>query len=65
MKRAGLVLLIILGAATLLSSLAFSQGKDRVDPGQMFAKQCASCHTVPDPGLPADKVWMNQVRETT
>jgi len=65
MIRAGIALLILVGAATFLAAPAVPKGEDRPDPGRMFAKQCANCHTVPDPGLPADRVWIDQVRETT
>ena len=65
MKHATIFALTVLGAATLLTPPARSAGGDQPDSARMFAKQCASCHTVPDPGLSVDKVWINQVRETT
>lgn len=33
-------------------------------PATLFATACASCHAVPDPGLPADRIWIDQVRRT-
>jgi mono/diheme cytochrome c family protein len=58
-------ILLLLVTAVVFTRPARSEGEDRPDPGKMFANKCASCHAVPDPGLPADKVWINQVRETT
>ena len=65
MIRAGIAILVFAGAATLLCPPAASQGEDAPDPGRMYAKQCASCHTVPDAGLAWDRVWIDQIRETT
>jgi mono/diheme cytochrome c family protein len=33
-------------------------------PAKLFADNCASCHAVPDPGLAADRPWIDQVRRT-
>jgi hypothetical protein len=33
-------------------------------PAELFAKSCAPCHAVPDPGLAADRPWIEQVRRT-
>lgn len=32
---------------------------------KLFAAQCASCHTIPDPARETDKVWLAQVKETS
>jgi hypothetical protein len=34
-------------------------------PAELWAARCAACHTVPDPGLRADRAWLDQVRRTT
>jgi len=33
--------------------------------GETFTTQCASCHTVPDPGLRTDLAWLDQINRTT
>jgi len=35
------------------------------DAAAHFTTRCASCHSVPYPGVRADRVWLGQVRETT
>jgi cytochrome c2 len=35
------------------------------DPvGKMFAKRCATCHTVPDPAIRTDLAWLDQINRT-
>ena len=34
------------------------------DPARLFVSRCASCHTLPDKELRADRAWIGQVRDT-
>ena len=33
--------------------------------GEMFKKNCASCHITPDLRFKADKAWLGQIKETS
>ena len=44
---------------------AYGGDEDKHDPAKIFTARCASCHTLPDPGVRSDKVWLAQIRETT
>jgi len=46
------------------AAAAFAAGAEDPAPADLFGKACASCHAVPDPGLPADRIWIDQVRRT-
>ena len=35
------------------------------DAAHLFRARCANCHTVPDPALPTDRAWLDQVNRTT
>jgi len=55
---ASLVGLVAVGLSALPT-----HGSD--DPSAaLFAERCASCHTLPDPAMEADRVWAGQVRRT-
>jgi cytochrome c5 len=45
------------------AAAAAGAGEDPA-PAKVFGEACASCHAVPDPGLPADRAWIDQVRST-
>lgn len=36
----------------------------RRETARLFAKQCASCHVLPDASLPTDRAWLGRVMET-
>ena len=54
----------LLGLAVLFVAEPTS-GRERPEVAGFFAKNCAACHTVPDPTVPADRAWLEQVRRTT
>lgn len=47
----------------LLACLPAAAGEH--DPKKIFTARCAGCHSVPDPAIRSDAVWLAQVRETT
>ena len=58
-----LVLIVLIAAiAVLPETLSIGQGHSA---GEIFAARCASCHTVPDPGLRTDLAWLDQINRTT
>lgn len=54
--------LLLIGVA-LASSAAF--GAEDKKTRQLFVKQCASCHSVPDPAIRTDMAWLDQVNRTS
>ncbi len=32
--------------------------------GELFQRSCMACHLPPDPELPRDRAWLNQVKDT-
>jgi len=50
-------------AAVLLLPLA-ARGDDGKEAQRIFETRCASCHTIPDPGLRGDRAWLGQVPRT-
>jgi cytochrome c5 len=46
------------------AAAALAAAAEDTAPAAVFGKRCASCHAVPDPGLPADRLWIDQVRRT-
>lgn len=58
-------LLPVILAAAAFSVPASAGDEDKHDPKKIFTARCASCHTVPDPGVRSDKIWLTQIRETT
>ncbi len=32
--------------------------------GELFTRSCMACHLPPDPELPRDRAWLNQVKDT-
>lgn len=32
--------------------------------GELFKSSCMACHLPPDPELPRDRAWLNQVKDT-
>ena len=34
-------------------------------PAALFQESCAACHAIPDPTLPMDLAWLDQVERTT
>ena len=46
-------------------SLAIGQGDDAFKPGPFFEQKCSMCHVVPNPELPTDRAWADQVLRTT
>lgn len=55
-------LLLLLGA--FLVPTRPSAGGDP-EPGPLFTRNCAPCHTVPDPALRADRAWLERIHRTT
>ena len=56
--------LLMLGLAIgILSATAFGDNDDKTR--MLFAKQCASCHSVPDPAIRTDMAWLDQVNRTS
>ncbi|MFQ5505199.1 MAG: hypothetical protein ACE5F1_10425 [Planctomycetota bacterium] len=53
-------------AASLLLAAAPAQERDRkLRVDELFRSRCATCHTVPDPAIPTDLAWLDQVKRTT
>jgi hypothetical protein len=38
---------------------------DEPEAARLWTERCASCHVVPEPKLPADRLWIAQVAGTT
>ena len=57
--------LIPLGLLMVIASIAIGQGEDAFRPGPFFTSKCAMCHLVPNPKLPTDRAWADQVLRTT
>ena len=55
--------LLLLAAAFSLPAVGGDEAG--FDATALFAARCASCHSVPYPGVRTDRVWLGQVRETT
>ena len=57
------ILLVLIAAIVVLpTTTSTGQGQSA---GEIFAARCASCHTVPDPGLRTDLAWLDQINRTT
>lgn len=57
------ILLVLIAAIVVLPATpSTGQGQSA---GEIFTTQCASCHTVPDPGLRTDLAWLDQINRTT
>lgn len=56
-----------IGAAALCAQQGHDvqRRKARDHIGHLFHQRCASCHTVPDPALPTDLAWLDQVNRTS
>jgi hypothetical protein len=54
--------IVLLGVA-LASSAVFGAGDKKTQ--QLFVKQCAGCHSVPDPAIRTDMAWLDQVSRTS
>ena len=54
--------LLLLGLG-LIGATAFGENDDKTR--KLFAKQCASCHSVPDPAIRTDMAWLDQVNRTS
>ena len=53
----------------LFAAVAFDVGFAQEAPkdhgaGALFAKRCASCHTVPDVRFATDRAWMDRILVT-
>lgn len=57
------ILLVLIAAIVVLPTTP-STGQGH-SAGEIFAARCASCHTVPDPGLRTDLAWLDQINRTT
>ncbi len=57
-------ILLCLSVAVLVIPLAETPGQDPT-VAEIFTAQCASCHTVPDPGMRTDLAWLDQINRTT
>ncbi len=57
-----ILLVLITAIAVLPATPSTGQGHSA---GEIFAARCASCHTVPDPGLRTDLAWLDQIKRTT
>lgn len=57
-------------AMVLGSSAAQAQSQGHAAPAaikemsKLFESQCSSCHLPPDPALPTDRAWLNQIKDT-
>ncbi len=55
---------------TMLAALAAApaataqQVTDKIDVGQVFARNCAKCHQPPDPAFAVDRAWITQLADT-
>ena len=49
--------------ATAFVADSFAQGKpdETAPPKEIFAKQCASCHSNPDARFATDRAWLDRV----
>ncbi|MHC4957725.1 MAG: hypothetical protein ACYTGN_05060 [Planctomycetota bacterium] len=63
MRLTPLALVVALATAALLHAPA-SEGGESDDAAKLFAARCATCHTVPDPGVRTDAAWLEQVDRT-
>jgi len=34
------------------------------ESAELFSGSCAACHLPPDPALPTDAAWLNQIQDT-
>ena len=57
-------ILVVLIAAIAVLPAPQSTGQDPT-VGEIFTARCASCHTVPDPGMRTDLAWLDQINRTT
>ena len=55
----------VIFVAAALSVPAIGGDEDKHNPAKIFTARCASCHTMADPGVRSDKIWLAQIRETT
>jgi hypothetical protein len=58
------VLAAAASGAALVALVPRSSAEDHPGPAQVWAQSCATCHSVPDPALSADRTWTEQVRDT-
>ncbi len=56
------LLVLIAAIAVLPATPSTGEGHS---VGEIFSARCASCHTVPDPGLRTDLAWLDQINRTT
>ncbi len=65
--RFALPVFAVLAASALLAAARADEGSSK-EPASaatdLFAERCATCHTPPDPGFEADRIWIDQVRRT-
>ena len=60
--------LALTGLLLASSAPIHSQGHDSENPrervAKLFANACSNCHLPPDPDLPTDRAWLNQIKDT-
>ena len=65
MRPIHLLLLLPLAGFLLPTTEPAARGQeDGIDAAGLFAKSCASCHSIPDPDLPGDRAFLAQVKDT-
>ncbi len=57
--------LIPLVLLLVIASMAIGQGEGEFKPGPFFKSKCSMCHVMPNPKLPTDLAWADQVLRTT
>ena len=63
-RSQGKALLLTLAGLFLGSQAMARMQENPAQTGKLFQRSCAGCHTVPDPGIRTDRVWLQQIQQT-